>query len=120
MADESPDREVWINGVQREDGSILFGFDTDNPEFARGFEMGSVYFQMAVRPTPFEIEVHASNVIMAKRAATALNRDHVVEEVPEGLGQVMRVKLGPLPERPANRMPTPMPEPGGPFGEDGP
>ena len=118
MSEESADREVWINGVQREDGTILFGFDTDNAEFARGFEMGSVYFQMAVRPTPFEVDVHTSNVIMAQRAATALNRDHVVEEVPESMGQVRRVKLGPLPERPASRLPEPMPEPGGPFDGD--
>lgn len=115
MSDESADREVWINGVQREDGTILFAFDTDHPEYARGFEMGSIYFQMAVRPTPFDVEVHSSNLIMAKRAATALNRDHVVEDVEEGMGLVKRIKLGPLPERPAGRMPTPMPEPGGPF-----
>lgn len=115
MSDESSEREIWINGVQRDDGSMLFGFDTDNPEFARGFEMGSIYFQMAVRPDAFSVQVHTSNLIMAKRIANALNRPLITREVEEGLGQVMELELGPLPERPAPRMPIPG-EGTGPFG----
>jgi hypothetical protein len=107
VSEESADREVWEKGIERGDGTLLFGFDTDHPEFARGVEFGQIFVEMAKRPDAYQREVHASNLVLCKRAAAALNRQISSEPVEGSMEMVHRLRLGPLPERPVppERMP---------------
>ena len=54
--------------------NLIIAFDTDDDEFIRGFEIGSLY--ECVRPLaevqtdePFRRQIHASNIEMALRIA---------------------------------------------------
>jgi hypothetical protein len=50
--------------------SLLLPFDTDDPEFARGFEAGKLY-ELALSGEPFTQTIHASNTEMAMRICEA-------------------------------------------------
>jgi hypothetical protein len=57
------------------DFSCLLPFDSDAPEFARGFEVGRLWGKLQERPEdPFEEYVHAQNVEMVLRIADATSR----------------------------------------------
>lgn len=73
--------ESYSLGVMREDGTPLFMFDTDRQEFARGFEAGGLFVQLAVNPGPFEAEIDLSNSNMLVRMAEATERAYVAHEL---------------------------------------
>jgi hypothetical protein len=51
----------------------LLAFDSDEPEFVRGFEVGRLWAQMvAGEPAPVTATIHASNAEMVMRMAEAL------------------------------------------------
>lgn len=101
--------EIWLPGEVGPDGQTMHVlFDTDNPIFARGWEAGKFYFQAAVRPTAFIAQVHPSNIEMVKRICGATNRNVAIEHVSS---LIVECRVDALPERPAGRMPIPMPEP---------
>lgn len=50
--------------------SLLLAFDTDDPEFARGFEAGRLY-ELTSTDEPFTQTIHASNTEMAMRICEA-------------------------------------------------
>lgn len=56
--------------------SLLLAFDTDQGEFARGFEAGRLWALLQERAdVPVEQLIHATNAEMALRMAEALSRD---------------------------------------------
>jgi hypothetical protein len=64
--------------------SLLMAFDTDDPEFARGFEVGRLWQQLQAAPTlePFEGElVHANNAEMLMRLGEATGRSATAVEI---------------------------------------
>lgn len=77
--------------------SLLLPFDTDEPEFARGFELGRLWATLRTNPAE-EIEelVHSNNAEMALRMAEALERDVSSLEVDETW---MKLQFGPAESR---------------------
>ena len=54
---------------------LLLAFDTDDAEFARGFEAGRIWAALQLQPNePQQVIVHASNTEMALRMAEATDR----------------------------------------------
>jgi hypothetical protein len=67
------------------DGAMNYGlalaFDTNDPEFARGVEVGKLYEYLRWNPDEeFEQLVHLANAEMVLRIAEALGRPVVSEE----------------------------------------
>jgi hypothetical protein len=60
-----------------DDWNIVLTFDSDDPEFTRGVEVGMVWTIVAnVRPTvPVDCMMHASNAEMAIRIGECLRRN---------------------------------------------
>lgn len=86
------------------DHALLLPFDTEEPEFARGFEAGRLW--ALVREDAGEVEetVHTSNAEMLMRMGEALDRIVIGEELD---GTWTRVRV--LPE---GTEPEPSPRPG--------
>jgi len=59
---------------------LVLPFDSDDPEFARGFEAGRLWEQLK-DDAPVEVTIHASNVEMAMRIAEAAGREFRGEDV---------------------------------------
>ena len=54
---------------------LLLPFDTDDPEFARGFEAGRIWAALQLQPDDaHEVIVHAANAEMALRIAERTGR----------------------------------------------
>lgn len=62
------------------DYTLVLAFDTDNPEFARGVEIGRLWERMNSTEEPFEATVHISNTEMILRMADAQGGRIVVSE----------------------------------------
>lgn len=60
--------------------ALLFPFDTDDPQFIRGVEVGRLWEIMKATPEAFEETVHLTNAEMVLRIAEAQNRVVVSEE----------------------------------------
>jgi|GraSoiStandDraft_4_1057263.scaffolds.fasta_scaffold1129181_2 hypothetical protein len=54
--------------------TLVLPFDTDDPEFVRGFEVGRLWERMKLTPEPFEETVHSTNAEMVMRMAEAQKR----------------------------------------------
>ncbi len=54
--------------------TCLLAFDTDDPEFVRGVELGRLWERLRVDPDPLFELVHISNAEMVLRVADALGR----------------------------------------------
>ena len=67
--------------MSESDYTLALAFDSDSPEFARGFEAGIVYSRSrAGLGQPGESEmVHASNTEMFMRMSEALDKPFLVE-----------------------------------------
>lgn len=68
--------------------ALLLSFDTDDREFARGFEAGRVWATLQESAAPIEVIVHASNTEMVLRMAEALGRTADGEQLDEIWTQV--------------------------------
>jgi hypothetical protein len=55
--------------------SLALAFDTGDPEFARGVEIGRLWEQVKRCPRSFTQDVHASNTEMVMRIAEAVGRE---------------------------------------------
>ena len=53
--------------------TLLMAFDTDEPEFARGFEIGGLWAALSLAPDSHSVLLHATNETMARRCAVAKN-----------------------------------------------
>lgn len=60
--------------------SLVLAFDTDDPEFVRGFEAGRLWEQLKVGE-PFEQEFHSVNAEMVLRMAEELGVPYRAEIV---------------------------------------
>lgn len=70
---------------------LALAFDSDDPEFARGVEVGRLWEQLK-DPEPLEQTIHAGNVEMAVRMAEATGRRMVVEDSPDPCWVHLRVE----------------------------
>jgi hypothetical protein len=61
--------------------ALLLAFDTDEPEFARGFEAGALWAELRAAGDEVEALVHAANTEMVLRIAEACGRRAVGERV---------------------------------------
>jgi len=59
---------------------LICPFDTDDPEFVRGFEVGTVWSQVRTGE-PCVVTVHATNVEMVMRMAEATGRLFEAEDL---------------------------------------
>jgi hypothetical protein len=65
--------------------SLLLPFDTDSPEFARGFEIGRIWALLRTNPDePVEEYAHAANAEMLIRLGEATGRRVQSEELDSG------------------------------------
>jgi hypothetical protein len=48
---------------------LVLAFDSDDPEFARGFDIGNVYGQLRSEPAHVEATIRAGNAEMLMRCA---------------------------------------------------
>ena len=55
--------------------ALVLAFDTDDEQFARGFEAGLLWAEMRDADRPVETMIHASNTELALRMAEAAGRD---------------------------------------------
>lgn len=58
--------------------SLVLAFDTDDPEFTRGVEMGRFWEQLKTGES-VDQTIHATNAEMAMRACEALEREFTAE-----------------------------------------
>ena len=66
---------------------LVLPFDTDDPEFIRGFEAGRLWAQLCTGE-PVEATLHATNIEMAMRMAEAAGRPFVGSDVADEWVQV--------------------------------
>lgn len=66
------------------DFGLVLPFDTDNPEFARGFEAGRIWAALRHDDGPMNVTAHAINAEMLIRMAEADNRTVIAGEVADG------------------------------------
>lgn len=64
-----------------EDVALLLGFDTDEPQFVRGFEIGRVWQLLRTDDDEHVETVHASNLEMLLRLAEATGRRVQTEDL---------------------------------------
>lgn len=69
---------------------LVLPFDTDDPEFVRGVEIGRLWENLKSTPEAFDSVVHLSNAEMVLRIAEAEDRTVQSEELDETW---MRVKF---------------------------
>ena len=76
-----------VAGVRRigdamEGHGLILAFDSDDPEFARGFEAGRLWAQLRGNPDePFNELIHARNAELVLRMAEATGRHVRADEV---------------------------------------
>lgn len=58
---------------------LLMPFDTDHPEFTRGFECGQLWEALRLRPSEHSVTLHSANFEMARRCARYYN--YVLETI---------------------------------------
>lgn len=76
---------------------IVLPFDTDSPEFARGFELGQIYERLSCarqRGQPIELQrtIHSENVEMIMRIAGHFELDFTGEHI-EGYDEWLHLRL---------------------------
>jgi len=64
--------------------SCLLPFDTDDPEFVRGFECGRVWAMLRIDTDAFDAIAHDANIEMVMRMAEATGRVAAGEELGDG------------------------------------
>ena len=60
--------------------ALALAFDTDDPQFVRGVEIGKLYERLALDPDAHEQTVHVANAEMVLRIGEALGREVESEE----------------------------------------
>lgn len=70
--DDSPERELVLR------------FDTDHPEFTRGFEAGMIWERMNQRIPTFEQHISGKNAEMIMRMAEVQSYKYVADNLEDG------------------------------------
>lgn len=68
--------------------NLLLRFDTDDPEFARGFEAGRMWERVKNDATDWDEIVHASNAEMVMRMCESQERGFRAEDLDDTYVQV--------------------------------
>lgn len=68
--------------------SLLLAFDSDDPEFARGFEAGRMWERVKDDRTTWDATVHASNAEMVMRMCESQERTFRAETLDDDYVQV--------------------------------
>jgi hypothetical protein len=71
---------AWL-GMDRERFDLVLPFDRDDPEFARGVEIGMLYQRLRSDQLPIIAIVHEANVEMILRLAETMNAPVQAEDV---------------------------------------
>jgi len=79
----------WCNEHVMGGFTCVLAFDTLDPEFARGVELGRLLERLRADPEPLSGLVHISNAEMVLRVADALGRPVVGEEY-DGTWMIVR------------------------------
>lgn len=66
--------------MESESHALALAFDTDDPEFARGVEIGRLWERLRGDPEPIAEMVHVHNAEMVLRIAEALDRSAISDE----------------------------------------
>lgn len=74
-------------------GVPLLPFDSDDPLFIRGVEVGMMHARLSRDPGPVEATVHDANTEMVLRLAEAHDRDVIAVDLGEGW---LAVEFGPV------------------------
>lgn len=67
---------------------IILAFDTDDPEFARGFEAGRLWERVKADRADWDETVHATNAEMVMRMCEAQQREFRAEDLDQDWVQV--------------------------------
>lgn len=78
--------------------ALLLPFDTDEPEFARGFEAGRLWAKLREDDEEVEAIVHTTNAEMLLRMGEALGRGVIGEELDEVWTRAKVLPQGSVPE----------------------
>lgn len=62
---------------------LLLPFDSDDPEFCRGFEAGCLWERMKSDQAPWDQMIHGANAEMAMRMAEVQEREYRAEILPD-------------------------------------
>jgi hypothetical protein len=76
-----PDGGAEGSGVTFDGTALALAFDTDDPEFARGVEIGLLFARASTEREAFEETVHVANAEMVLRIADAVGRPVVSTEL---------------------------------------
>ena len=77
----SADREAAMDDDAEAGYNLLLAFDTDEPEFARGFQAGRLWERIKNDHTDWDEIVYAANAEMVMRMCEAQERQFRAEEV---------------------------------------
>ena len=80
--------------MESENYALALAFDTDEPEFARGVEIGRLWERLRVEPGLVDEVVHLANAEMVLRIAEALGRE-VVSQEHDGTWMTVRFSTAP-------------------------
>ena len=69
-----PTRQDWRDGGEPDRYALALAFDTDDPEFARGVEVGRLWEQLQAHPGAIVETVHVTNAEMVLRLAESQGR----------------------------------------------
>jgi hypothetical protein len=65
---------------EAENFSLILAFDSDDPEFARGFEAGRLWEMVKSNHAPWSQMIHVSNAEMVMRMCEAEEREFRAED----------------------------------------
>lgn len=88
MPEVSPVTEDEIGDEEPTGYGLILAFDTDDPEFARGFEAGRLWERVKADQTDWSQMIHAVNAEMVMRMCEAESRTFRAEEVNEEFVEV--------------------------------
>lgn len=70
----------------------VLAFDTDDPQFARGVEIGRLWEMLRNHDDEFVQEIHATNAEMVLRMADATGRSVEAEEMDGDVWMLLKVE----------------------------
>lgn len=79
---------ISMQKMSKHEWELLLPFDTDNPEFVRGFEAGRIWERIKNDRTDWDAMVHGSNAEMIMRMCEVEDRNYRAEIVDDIYVQV--------------------------------
>lgn len=63
--------------------NLILAFDSDDPEFTRGFEAGRLWERIKADQTTWDEIIHATNAEMVMRMCEAESREFRADQLPD-------------------------------------